>query len=930
MEIIKGSEWRKWDLHAHTPNDLEWNNKPDLSTKELRQDFSRKYISFAKKNEISVIGITDHNFCDNLESSLLPYIIDEAKKENITILPGFEITAKDGSGIHLLIIFPENTDLTKIKKIVDRLFNIGNDNSLNNKAIHVCDKTIDEINKIIIESKSQAIYIFAHADRDNGILDKGTITGERRVQEWQKDFIRICQLSKSPNEFSESCFISKVVNKIDEHYKKDMVYIIASDCRSISTTGNEDGRNYLGEKFTWIKADATFEGLKQILHEPESRVRIQQDKPERKNDYQVIKRVRFLDTRTKKEFSDEWINLNHNLNSIIGGKSSGKSLLLYHIAKTIDPDRINEINKDKVYQNIAYTLENDPNFNFEIEWNDGEKYCLKDANRRSSPITYIPQLYLNRLADADDKKKELNALIEDMLRDSHSDYKEFREAISVEISETRDNLNKSISEYFRIHDNLIQKQKELKELGDRKAIENAVKEIDGNILILRKESEFSEDEEKEYKVLIDKKEKTVTDLTQQEKYIKSLNDLQNRLNDYIKNIKGTLHIDIFDKVIKNDLTLTDDIKNNLNSLFDLILIDLIKSGSESINKHFKLMKTENEKREKLLTEKEEIEDKLKPYQAKVSNQELFSELDKRKKEEQIKLNAIIQKEKEIEELKKQKNYDLFFRYYQDLFNSYNKIIEKNSLYSDIRDTENLKLSSTIHFNNDKFFDNFSNKINKRAGLSNQFENIFDYNNNFIFNTENHINNIKLIITNVLEDKVKINSSYQVKDIIIALLDDYFYIDYNLIQDSDDLLKMSPGKRGIILFQLFLHLSKSTDPILIDQPEDNLDNRTVYNELNDFIKTKKSKRQIIIVSHNPNLVVSTDSENVIVANQDGQNKSGKNKNYKFEYINGSLENSFVNDTEIGILYQKGIREHVCEILEGGKEAFAKREKKYGFT
>ena len=61
-----------------------------------------------------------------------------------------------------------------------------------------------------------------------------------------------------------------------------------------------------------------------------------------------------------------------------------------------------------------------------------------------------------------------------------------------------------------------------------------------------------------------------------------------------------------------------------------------------------------------------------------------------------------------------------------------------------------------------------------------------------------------------------------------------------MQDEDKLLDMSPGKRGIILFQLFLHLSASETPILVDQPEDNLDNRTVYKELNQFIKQQKTK------------------------------------------------------------------------------------------
>jgi ABC-type Mn2+/Zn2+ transport system ATPase subunit len=120
------------------------------------------------------------------------------------------------------------------------------------------------------------------------------------------------------------------------------------------------------------------------------------------------------------------------------------------------------------------------------------------------------------------------------------------------------------------------------------------------------------------------------------------------------------------------------------------------------------------------------------------------------------------------------------------------------------------------------------------------------------------------------------------------------------------------------------------PILIDQPEDNLDNRTIFFDLKNFIKSKKRNRQIIIVTHNANLVVATDAECIIVANQDGQQQGKDNKTYKFEYVSGSLENTFVEDSKSGVLYQKGIKEHVCDILEGGKEAFLKREQKYGFT
>lgn len=115
--------------------------------------------------------------------------------------------------------------------------------------------------------------------------------------------------------------------------------------------------------------------------------------------------------------------------------------------------------------------------------------------------------------------------------------------------------------------------------------------------------------------------------------------------------------------------------------------------------------------------------------------------------------------------------------------------------------------------------------------------------------------------------------------------------------------------------------------MIDQPEDSLDNRAIYHELRKYLVQKKDERQIIVVTHNPNIVVGADAENVIVANQHSP-QTPNDREIKFDYINGALENSSLRNSSIkDILGQQGIREHVFEILEGGKEAFEKREQKY---
>jgi len=208
-----------------------------------------------------------------------------------------------------------------------------------------------------------------------------------------------------------------------------------------------------------------------------------------------------------------------------------------------------------------------------------------------------------------------------------------------------------------------------------------------------------------------------------------------------------------------------------------------------------------------------------------------------------------------------------------------------------------------------------NKLLNFKKIPDTFQNLYKIDGNLLYFSDKS--------THQLKNKINFDTIFQ------YLIQDNFTISYDVTYNGDNLVKMSPGKKGTVLLILFLELSSSENPILIDQPEDNLDNRTVYELLGKMIKEKKKKRQIIIVTHNANLVVNTDSENVIVANQEGQDTSesiDKNRT-KFEYINGPIELSFRNQSSKGILTKMGIKQHICDILEGGDEAFKLREQKY---
>ncbi len=142
--------------------------------------------------------------------------------------------------------------------------------------------------------------------------------------------------------------------------------------------------------------------------------------------------------------------------------------------------------------------------------------------------------------------------------------------------------------------------------------------------------------------------------------------------------------------------------------------------------------------------------------------------------------------------------------------------------------------------------------------------------------------------------------------------------------------MSPGKKALVLLELLISLEDSKCPMLIDQPEDDLDNRSIYYDLVQFIRRKKEERQIIIVTHNANVVLGADAEEVIIANQHG--KDTENATFRFEYRSGAIENDEIPTDASGailpgILNKKGIQTQICDILEGGRTAFQLRQNKY---
>lgn len=169
--------------------------------------------------------------------------------------------------------------------------------------------------------------------------------------------------------------------------------------------------------------------------------------------------------------------------------------------------------------------------------------------------------------------------------------------------------------------------------------------------------------------------------------------------------------------------------------------------------------------------------------------------------------------------------------------------------------------------------------------------------------------LKKIEERDLDKQIKQNkTSKEFCDFMFSL--DFIETMHELRLGDKNLTQLSPGEKGLLLLVFYLHLDMENTSLIIDQAEDNLDNDSIYSVLARCIRSAKKNRQVILVTHNPNLAVGSDAEQIIYV------KLEKHKNYKFSYECGSIEDDRTNA-------------NIVRVLEGTKPAFVQRRLRYQF-
>ncbi|SDY18023.1 TrlF family AAA-like ATPase [Hymenobacter psychrophilus] len=940
----EGSTWAKWDLHVHAPGTKKNNN---FSAGNTDDGWTKYFEELSKLQEFRAIGITDY-FCIEDYKRVAKYKSDGNLNNIDLILPNVELRLSQGtikgSKINAHIIFSPDIvpqldssffsrlefnfqgkiyrcikeDLIKLGRKVEET---DSDHSAWLQGINQFDVSIAALNDIFYKDKelrSHALIGVANGSNDgiSGLKDTEDASAFSLIK---KDILYSSDIIFSGNPKDSIFFLGEnehhTADKIIQDYGKLKPCIHGSDAHSLERIGKPSK-----DRFCWIKATPTFEGLKQIVHEPGDRIKIQTDKPEEKHKSEYIKRIKFIDQSSSKYFINEEININQNLTTIIGGKSTGKSLLLDYINSTIDPG--------------SKSIYDIPDIDFQVEWGDGEIYLLSDKQQdKSRQVTFIPQLYIETMLK--DNKTQFNEIILKTLREKP----EFNQHYNSHINKRRDKtvgIETVIISLMNDYKSLAEDKNELNSLGDRQAKITELEFIKLQIDNIRKASTLSDDQQTEFINLKSNEQDIAAE-------IKEKNALANVIEDLLD--YHTNHtVNLLDKLKSNALELKSKLQEDSHSTVDETVENINLITLPYLEEIYNTFTKRTEIKERITILKNDLALNLAnqaPLAEKIGNQSKTTELTIELNRFQFEIERIDNKAKSVQLYlnKINESKKLLLDNYTDLRNEYKNIVDKiNNEYRNVVDDDGIRLIAKYNFNKDVFWDKFINLFNlKTTSFANLFnydgKTIFENNDIYTYEDETHIEFIDkcfdILIDTEYNSKVKFKNSNINEDAIKGLFQDYFELTFTIEQDGDDIGRMSPGKKGLILLKLFLSLKNEKSPILIDQPEDNLDYRTIYNELKDFLKKRKVQRQIIMVTHNANLVVATDAELVIVASQAGQNKKENNK-FKFEYVSGALEHHFQkNESCKGILYQMGIREHVCEILEGGQEAFEKREAKYGF-
>lgn len=876
-EIFKhGSTWLKADFHLHTRRDAHTNFPKESEQKE--HEFQAEYINALVNADISIGVITNHNKFNFHEFKGLR---KEAEKQNIYLLPGIELSVKDGNdGIHALIVFNDSWIVNQENKdYINNFIGIAfggqpNFDAQIARSNHDINETIRELDKFTREY----FIVWAHVDATNGLFNG--LSNGRLAAVLSNDLFKMRTLGFQKVRTRDKQ--TEVKNIMGKNYPAE---VEGSDCKCIEEIGSKDSE-------TWLKiGDFTFEAVKYALVDYQNRVR--STKPERYK-HSHIKRISFEGGT----LNGQTVHLSPELNTFIGIRGSGKSSILEAVRYVLDyPLEYLTSDRDKRERDIEYKKDLVAH-----TLGSGGKAVITAIDQYGSEfqirriLNEFPEVYFNNKSQPGVSIRE--TIIKNPIyfgqKDLAASGKGFeKELVEKLVGDSLYDIRRQIEEKKQIVSDFVLRLQKVANI-DEQIAEYTQKKQD---------AEFNLGKFKEYG--IEEKFKKQTDFDTDERKIKQiLTDIDSYKSDLDSFISQ--HED----AIKNHQVYSSQQNQSFFASFleeykkIVSILEKHKSDSTAIaeikkaleEKYLEFTQTKKTFTDEFADTRRKIETDLKEKGAAALHLEEYPALKGKIDTAMKMLDALNKQKSQASSIKNE-----LLQALTELNNLWQQEFQAIKAQLDKINNKQSALTIEAEFKGDKTgFLSFMKNMFRGSGIR----------ENTLSTIVNEYSDFGALYRDFENAKKNTGSSPEtfekyflenLKDLLIYQVQNRFTIKYR----GKELQHHSLGQRASALI-LFVLNQQENDLIIVDQPEDDLDNQTIYEDVIKLIRELKPHTQFVFATHNANFPVLGDAEQI----------------HSCRYEDDTIT------IHIGSIDSPVLQKEIVDIMEGGEDAFNKRKEIYG--
>ena len=931
----KGTRFFNCDLQVHTPRDINWSGSKPVTDAD-RNIYAERFVLACREKGVNAVAITDHHdlaFFSYIKGAANNEVDDSGQpiidSKKLVVFPGIELTFSNPPCQALLILdadFPEEQFTRELHKL--SLDQNPVDEASTKQTVAIPSDVVNGLKDLHIKLNSVDVL------KGKYIILPHTARGHKGIlrRDLYEHYVKMpCVSGYIDGSIPDNQGLKNIINGKDKNYGfKSIAVFQTSDNR-------KDTFEDLGTATTWVKwATPTAEALRQASLAKESRMSlIEPSLP------QIF--ISKLSVTNSKFLGRVELELNQQYNAFIGGRGTGKSTLLEYlrwglcdqilglgkyeteseiqkrrqvlIDKTLVPFS-GEVRITASVNGIEHFVKRNSvtkEIQLKIGNNDFEKVTEEEV-RRLIPIQAYSQKQLSSVGVRTDELKRF-----------------IQQPITNELNNIAFNLREVSKNLKNAYRNLVRKKEIQSEIEELKLQH---KSVGDQVQNLRKSLKGLTDDDKkiiENKELFENQKTFIQESNNEINIFKrKFETLKESLSEYPSKIEEKsdyLNKELLDEIQKEKDQIFEKIKSSISEILKLFSSEQLGNYNSSVEKWEKL-------KESFDTSYIQIKDKTS------ANENIIKEINQLENRSRELTDSINERISRIKELgnpetifiqEKGKWYDLH----------QSKIELLNAQASNFTDLSQgiIKAEITRSINIGEIKELVTNSFSGTRINKEKIDNFCDS----IKDSESPLDTWKIILEElkslaeykILEDKPielpetplltenGLNET-NIKRIVelftpenwLAMMTQeiefephFFYLSGNEMQDEIPFSEASAGQQATALLSVLLN--QEGNPLLIDQPEDDIDNRAI-NDIIENIWKAKNRRQLIFTSHNANLVVNGDAELVVCCDykESSQQTQG---GIKYE---GAIDN-----TEI--------RNEITSIMEGGEKAFKLRKEKYGF-